>query len=711
MVVNTQPSSTATAGVAFPIQPVIYEEDQYGNLMTGDNTTVVTATLSSGTGPLQGTLTATVSGGVATFTNLADNTAETIKLKFTSPNLASATSNSVVVSPVAPSQLVVEQQPSSTATPGVAFSTQPVIYEEDQYGNLVTGDNTTVVTASLGSGSGPLQGTLTATVSGGIATFTNLADSTAETITLNFTSPNLSSATSNSIVVSPAATSQTIFGNSTPGTTSYNDSSSIELGVKFQSSQAGYITGIRFYKGTGNTGTHIGNLWTTSGTLLESVTFSGETASGWQQATFATPVAITPGTIYVASYFDPMGHFAYNNNFFTSSFTNGPLTALASSTPGGDGVYMYSASNVFPSNTYQASNYWVDVVFSAGTSTATQLVVHTQPSSTATAGVAFATQPVIYEEDQYGNLMTGDNTTVVTATLGSGSGPLQGTLTATVSGGIATFTNLADSTAETITLNFTSPNLSSATSNSIVVSPAATSQTIFGNTTPGTTSYNDSSSVELGVKFQSSQAGYITGIRFYKGSGNTGTHIGNLWTTSGTLLESVTFSDETASGWQQATFATPVAITPGTIYVASYFAPDGTLCLQQQLLHQLGDQRPADRACQQYAWGQRRLRVQREQRIPQQHVPGEQLLGRRRVQQRRDEQQRHRVDRQRDARCGTDDIDLVGIRSRRQSNRPAHECHFLRFPPDDRQEGQVEFRRRLIRGSWAGPRRSSSRRS
>ena len=46
---------------------------------------------------------------------------------------------------------------------------------------------------------------------------------------------------------------------------------------------------------------------------------------------------------------------------------------------------------------------------------------------TATAGVAFATQPVVYEEDQFGNVETTDSTTKVTATLASGSGPLQGT--------------------------------------------------------------------------------------------------------------------------------------------------------------------------------------------------------------------------------------------------------------------------------------------
>ena len=113
----------------------------------------------------------TVSGGIATFTDLSDNKAETISLQFTSvPVLTAATSNNIVVSPAAATQLVLSTQPSPTATAGVAFSTQPVIYVEDQYGNLETGDNTTHVTAaSLPLGSGPLQGTTTVTAAAGIA--------------------------------------------------------------------------------------------------------------------------------------------------------------------------------------------------------------------------------------------------------------------------------------------------------------------------------------------------------------------------------------------------------------------------------------------------------------------------------------------------------------------------------------------------------------
>ena len=41
----------------------------------------------------------------------------------------------------------------------------------------------------------------------------------------------------------------------------------------------------------GNTGTHTGTLWTTAGRDLGTVTFSGESATGWQEAIFDAPIA------------------------------------------------------------------------------------------------------------------------------------------------------------------------------------------------------------------------------------------------------------------------------------------------------------------------------------------------------------------------------------------------------------------------------------
>ncbi len=74
----------------------------------------------------------------------------------------------------------------------------------------------------------------------------------------------------------------------------------------------------------------------------------------------------------------------------------------------------------------------------------------------------------------------------------------------------------------------------------------------------------DTSAVTLGVQFQASSSGMVSAVRFYKESDNTGTHIGSLWTASGTLLASGTFSNESASGWVELDFSSPVAITANT---------------------------------------------------------------------------------------------------------------------------------------------------
>jgi hypothetical protein len=183
----------------------------------------------------------------------------------------------------------------------------------------------------------------------------------------------------------------------TPAEAAASDAQAVELGVKFKSDVNGYIAGIRFYKGTTNTGTHTGSLWSSTGTRLATATFSGETSSGWQQVTFATPVAITAGTTYVASYYAPAGHYANNQNYLTAGFDNAPLHALANG-----GVFAYGASS-FPNQTWNASNYWVDVVF----------------TTTAPAPGALAANPTSLS---FGNVGVGSSNTMsvsVTASLGS----------------------------------------------------------------------------------------------------------------------------------------------------------------------------------------------------------------------------------------------------------------------------------------------------
>ncbi|HET7898734.1 MAG TPA: DUF4082 domain-containing protein, partial [Flavisolibacter sp.] len=149
----------------------------------------------------------------------------------------------------------------------------------------------------------------------------------------------------------------------TPSNPSANDNQPIELGVKFKPTANGYITGIRFYKATGDNGTHTGHLWSSNGTLLSSATFFSESASGWQQVSFSSPVAVTANTTYVASYHSSAGLYTFTDNFFSAAIVNGPLKALADGEDGSNGVYSYTVSPAFPTNSYQSSNYWVDVVF------------------------------------------------------------------------------------------------------------------------------------------------------------------------------------------------------------------------------------------------------------------------------------------------------------------------------------------------------------
>ena len=176
----------------------------------------------------------------------------------------------------------------------------------------------------------------------------------------------------------------------TPAVASDPDSTGIEVGVKFRANHAGFISGIRFYKGSGNTGTHVGSLWSANGTKLESATFTGESGSGWQQVNFTSPVAVSANTTYVASYYAPNGHYSATDGYFSTPTSNGPLTALQDGADGPNGVYKYGATG-FPTTGFAASNYWVDVVYTTSTSDNTKpTVTDRQPASDAT-GVATST--------------------------------------------------------------------------------------------------------------------------------------------------------------------------------------------------------------------------------------------------------------------------------------------------------------------------------
>jgi hypothetical protein len=168
-----------------------------------------------------------------------------------------------------------------------------------------------------------------------------------------------------------------------------NDSGAVEVGVRFQTSIAGTVTALRYYKPANSpAATKSGHLWSATGTLLASVSFTGGTASGWQRANLAQPVALAKNTTYTVSYFAPKGGYAATLDYFRgSAVVSGPLTASAQ----GNGVYRYGTAPGYPTTTYSRSpNYWADIVFvpdgtvTPPTSTTTAPTTTTKPPASTT---------------------------------------------------------------------------------------------------------------------------------------------------------------------------------------------------------------------------------------------------------------------------------------------------------------------------------------
>jgi hypothetical protein len=399
-------------------------------------------------------------------------------------------------------------------------------------------------------------------------------------------SGNIEAATPTAVTVTQANCPCTIWGAAAlPWQVDVNDPSPVEVGVKFRSEIDGLISGIRFYKAATNTGTHVGNLWTNSGTLLATATFTGETTSGWQQVTFSSPVSITANTTYVASYHTNAGNYSVNGAFFASAgVDNAPLHALATGVDGANGVYLYGAGG-FPTQTFNATNYWVDVVYNTGAPDTTPPTVTSVTPANGATGVGVGTSVAA----TFSEAMSASTITTSTVVLRNPSNAIvTSTVSYNTSTNVATLTPtpaLAASTTYTATITGGSSGVKDLAGNALASNFVWSFTTGAASTcpcsiwspsaTPAVLAANDASAVELGVRFRADANGSITGVRFYKAATNTGTHVGNLWTNSGTVLATATFSGETASGWQQVTFSTPVAITANTTYVVSYHTSVG----------------------------------------------------------------------------------------------------------------------------------------
>lgn len=157
---------------------------------------------------------------------------------------------------------------------------------------------------------------------------------------------------------SPASAAQRSFFSTShvPFTHDAAQTTAIELGLQFQVATSGYATGVRFFKAPANTGTHTGYIKNNSQTVLGSIVFTDESATGWQTAYLASPIALTAGVDYYVSYMAPNGDYSYTTPYF-DTYVNPPGMTVVQSVFSANS----NANNADLGN-FSSVNYWVDVL-------------------------------------------------------------------------------------------------------------------------------------------------------------------------------------------------------------------------------------------------------------------------------------------------------------------------------------------------------------
>jgi len=203
--ITRAPSTTATSGSVFAIQPWIRIVDAGGNTVTSSTVDVV-ASIATGSGNLGGTTTVRAVAGVAKFTNLVISGVSGIHtLRFTPTSLTPVVSGNITTFPAVASLLSLTE-PAAGAVNGQSFTTQPQVAIQDAYSNAVNSSATVTATISEGA---TLIGTTTATASLGVATFSDLgaigSPGTPYTITYTITAPTTITTTQS---ITPTAATQ-----------------------------------------------------------------------------------------------------------------------------------------------------------------------------------------------------------------------------------------------------------------------------------------------------------------------------------------------------------------------------------------------------------------------------------------------------------------------------------------------------------------------
>jgi hypothetical protein len=143
------------------------------------------------------------------------------------------------------------------------------------------------------------------------------------------------------------------------------DRTAAELGVRFSASVDGELTGIRYYKGSGDNGPNVGHLWDETGQLLATTIASASQPAdfGWTVLPFAAPVPLVRNRLYVASYFAPAGGYAITPSYFSGSFSNSATQNYPLYTDSTRSSVRRVGSTGFPAPGSEITNFWVDVVF------------------------------------------------------------------------------------------------------------------------------------------------------------------------------------------------------------------------------------------------------------------------------------------------------------------------------------------------------------
>jgi N,N-dimethylformamidase beta subunit-like, C-terminal/Domain of unknown function (DUF4082)/Bacterial Ig-like domain (group 1)/Bacterial Ig domain len=432
---------------------------------------------------------------------------------------------------------------NQVGTPGATLSNPLVVQVVDPNGNPLSGQT---VAFNVTAGGGSVSPTSAVSNSNGQASTMLTLGASAGRTTVHATATGIGS-----VDFSAVTLQDTVLTTQSPVLTNIAEGSGAELGMKFQASEAGQITAIRYWKAANETGAHTGRIWSATGTQLVSVPFSGETASGWQIQALTSPLSIQANTTYVVSVNENVSYVATNNGL-ANPVVNEYLSSVAD---GSNGVY--GTPSNFPTSSYQNTNYFRDVCFTNSPS----LAKVSGDSQIGSPGTQLPKPLLVVVRDATASPVSG---TTVTFGVTAGGGSLSTTSAVSDVNGQASTLLTLGAAAGTNTVQ-----ASAAGFGSVTFTATAVAGTLFTNQTPALLDVTEGTAHELGTKFQVSGPGQITAIRYWKAQSETGPHVGNIWSATGTLLTSVSFSGETASGWQIQALTSPLTIQANTTYVVS----------------------------------------------------------------------------------------------------------------------------------------------